>query len=142
MFALDFHHVFRGLYSDRLTKLAARGNLGYPVATIAFYGPNDIQASKLVISIVPSDNPDDGLLEQKKWSSDTADLRYDGKLAREALDLIDKHGAKSVAMPATIIGCPHEEGTDYPEGDACPQCPFWKGRDRFAGTGISTRRAD
>jgi len=30
-----------------------------------------------------------------------------------------------------IIGCPHEEGTDYPEGKSCPQCPFWAGRDRF-----------
>jgi hypothetical protein len=30
-----------------------------------------------------------------------------------------------------IIGCPHEEGTDYPEGASCPQCPYWAGRDRF-----------
>jgi hypothetical protein len=29
---------------------------------------------------------------------------------------------------------PHEERIDYPEGEACPQCPFWAGRDRFAGT--------
>jgi hypothetical protein len=134
--------VFRGLYSDRLAKLAGRGNLGYPVATIAFYGPDDTRASKLVISIVPTDDPDDGLIEQRRWFSDTADLRDDGKLAREALDLIAKHGAKSLAMPPTIIGCPHEEGTDYPEGAACPQCPFWKGRDRFAGTGISAGRDD
>jgi hypothetical protein len=132
--------MFRGLYSERLTKLARRGDLGYPVATIAFYGPTASQASKLVISIVPSDDPKDGLLEQRKWFSDTADLRFDAKLAREALDLIAKHGAKSVAMPETIIGCPHEEGTDYPEGSACPQCPFWNGRDRFAGSGISTSR--
>lgn len=134
--------MFRGLYADRLRKLAGRGNLGYPVATIAFYGPDDLRASKLVISIVPSDNPDDGLIEQKKWFSDSTDLRYDGKLAREALDLIAKHGAKSVAMPATIIGCPHEEGTDYPSGEACPQCAFWKHRDRFAGTELSTMRSD
>ena len=134
--------MFRGLYADRLTKLAGRGSLGYPVATIAFYGPDDSRASKLVISIVPSANREDGLIEQKKWFSDTTDLRHDGKLAREALELIAKHGAKSVAMPATIIGCPHEEGTDYPEGGACPECPFWKDRDRFAGTGIPTRRGD
>jgi hypothetical protein len=30
-----------------------------------------------------------------------------------------------------IIGCPHEEGIDYPEGKSCPQCPYWAGRDRF-----------
>ncbi len=32
-----------------------------------------------------------------------------------------------------ILGCPHEEGIDYAVGEACPQCPHWAGRDRFAG---------
>jgi hypothetical protein len=35
-------------------------------------------------------------------------------------------------MTQEIIGCPHEEGIDYPEKEDCPQCPFWKGRDRWA----------
>jgi hypothetical protein len=41
--------------------------------------------------------------------------------------------AKSVAIADRIIGYPHEEGLDYPEGEWCPQCPFWKGRDRWSG---------
>jgi Protein of unknown function (DUF1186) len=36
-----------------------------------------------------------------------------------------------------IIGCPHEEGIDYPLGRACPQCPFWAGIDRFTQEPIS-----
>jgi hypothetical protein len=36
-------------------------------------------------------------------------------------------------MADRIIGCPHEEGIDYPEGEECPLCPFWKGRDRWSG---------
>jgi hypothetical protein len=32
-----------------------------------------------------------------------------------------------------IIGCPHEEGVDYPEGQSCPRCPFWAHRDRWSG---------
>jgi len=124
--------VFRGLYSDRLAKLASRGHHGHPVVTIAFYGPDDTRASKLVVSVLPSANEEDELLDQKKWFSDTGDLRDDGKLARETLALIAKYDAKSVAMPPTIIGCPHEEGPDYPVGEVCPQCPFWVGRDRFA----------
>lgn len=72
--------------------------------------------------------------DNQKWRiSDTGDLRDDGRLARETLALIAKYGAKSVAMPPTIIGCPHEEGPDYPVGEVCPQCPFWVGRARFAG---------
>jgi hypothetical protein len=36
----------------------------------------------------------------------------------------------SVAMTDGIIGCPHQEGIDY-EGEWCPLCEFWPGRDRF-----------
>jgi hypothetical protein len=34
-------------------------------------------------------------------------------------------------------GCPHEEGIDYPEGEPCPQCPFWTHRDRWTGKLLS-----
>jgi hypothetical protein len=34
-------------------------------------------------------------------------------------------------MTDRIIGCPHEEGIDYPDGQKCPQCPYWASRDRF-----------
>lgn len=36
-------------------------------------------------------------------------------------------------MIQEIIGYPHEEGLDYPEGDYFPECNYWKGRDRFSG---------
>jgi len=38
----------------------------------------------------------------------------------------------SVAMTDQIIGCPHQVGIDY-EGEWCPVCEFWRGRDRFTG---------
>jgi hypothetical protein len=44
-----------------------------------------------------------------------------------------ERAAKSVAMMEPIIGCPHEEGLDYPEGEPCPQCPFWAHRNRWTG---------
>jgi hypothetical protein len=126
--------VFRGLYADRIEKKARRGHAGYPVATIAFYGPDDTRASKLVFAVVPSDDPEAGLLAEQKWFSETTDLRFDAKLAREVLALIETHKCPTVAMPERIIGCPHESGKDYPEGEDCPQCRFWIGKDRFAGT--------
>jgi hypothetical protein len=36
-------------------------------------------------------------------------------------------------MTDKIIGCPHEEGIDYPDGEQCPVCPYWAGRDRWTG---------
>ncbi len=35
-----------------------------------------------------------------------------------------------------IMGCPHEEGKDNPEGEVCPKCPFWANIDRFTGETI------
>jgi len=34
-----------------------------------------------------------------------------------------------VAMAERVIGCPREEGIDYPAGEVCPECLLWKSRD-------------
>lgn len=36
-------------------------------------------------------------------------------------------------MTDRIMGCPHEEGIDYPSGQSCPECAYWIGRERFSG---------
>ena len=50
----------------------------------------------------------------------------------KVLAFLKDHAAKSVIVTDGLIGCPHEEGIDYPEGKSCPQCPYWAGHDRFA----------
>jgi hypothetical protein len=57
----------------------------------------------------------------------------DETICRQVVDFIEHHHACRVAMVDRIIGCPHEEGIDYPKGKSCPLCPFWKGRDRWTG---------
>jgi len=59
--------------------------------------------------------------------------------ARYAIDIQEsilarrrEHDARSLVMMEEFFSCPHEEGIDYPEGGSCPQCPFWKDRDRYA----------
>jgi hypothetical protein len=116
---------------DKLRKKVDRGFRGYPVATIAYYGPDDQRASKVVVGIVAAEGADADPME--KWYSDTTDLRSDSRVIEEILALLQKHGVKSVAAIGGIIGCPHQEGIDYPEGGSCPVCPFWKNRDRFTG---------
>jgi hypothetical protein len=46
----------------------------------------------------------------------------------EMKDFFLQHGVKSVAMSDGNMGCPHEEGLDFPHGEDCPFCPFWKGK--------------
>jgi hypothetical protein len=100
------------------------------MATIAFYGPDLSRASKVAVGIIHSEGaPAD---EMRSWFSDETDVRHDPSIARNIAEFIEAHGVRSVAMSAGIMGCPHQEGTDY-EGEWCPVCDFWKGRDRFTG---------
>ncbi len=114
----------------RLTKKAKKGFRGFPVATIAFYGPDARRASKVTVGIVMAEGQEPA--ELRRWFSEHADVREDPTAAEEILALIDGFGVRSVAMVDRIIGCPHEEGIDY-EGPTCPRCPYWAGRDRWTG---------
>ena len=114
----------------RLRKRAQRRFRGYPVATVALYGPDHTTATKLTVGIVPAENA--GVTDLRRWFSEGADIRNDVGVAEEVLAFIDAAGARSVVMTDRIIGCPHEEGIDY-EGSTCPACPFWAGRDRWTG---------
>ena len=108
----------------------ASGEGGYPLATLAFYGPDDRRASKVVASIMEDGN--DEAVRMRKWHSEEADVRHDAEIVAEVMAFIEEFGALSVAMPDRIIGCPHEEGIDY-LGRDCPECPFWANRDRWTG---------
>jgi hypothetical protein len=116
-----------------LQKRLKRGFRGYPVATVAFYGPDNQRAGKVVVGIVRSKGEE--VAELKRWFSD-ADARSDPVIIREMLEFIRIQGVRTVAGVDRIIGCPHEEGVDYPEGGVCPACPFWANRDRWTGETI------
>jgi len=114
-----------------LTKKARRGFRGYPAATIAFYGPDAHRATKVVVGIVRSEGGEPDPLE--RWYAEEGDIRKSPSVFEEILELIEREGVRSVVMPDRIIGCPHEEGIDYPEGEVCPMCPYWANRDRWTG---------
>lgn len=112
-----------------LRKLAARGFRGYPIATVAFYGPDNTVASKVAVGIVMGEDEEPVVMQ--RWFSDQTDVRRDSEIGAEIIEFIRPYGVKSVVATDRIIGCPHEAGKDYPVGQSCPKCPFWQGRDRF-----------
>ena len=116
---------------ERLHKRARMGFRGYPVGTIAFYGKDDKRACKVAAAVILGDDQPPAALE--RWWSDDTDIRYDEKIIRAVGEFLRKHEVRTIAIADKIMGCPHEEGKDYPEGEACPECPFWAGRDRFTG---------
>ncbi len=112
-----------------LGKKSRRGFRGFPAATVAFYGPTADFASKVAVAIIRDERSDPDPLQ--RWFSEDTDVRADPAVGEQVLAFLREHAAKSVVVTDGIIGCPHEEGIDYPEGKSCPKCPFWAGRDRF-----------
>jgi hypothetical protein len=118
-------------FLDRLKKRASRGAHGYPIASVAFYGPTDKFASRVVVGITAAEGADVEPLE--RWYSPDQDARKNPQVLKSVLQFLETQGVKSVVMPDRLLGCPHEEGKDYPEGEECPRCPYGQGRDRFTG---------
>jgi hypothetical protein len=110
----------------RLSKRAKRGFRGYPLATVALYGPDDRTATKFAVGIVPAEHAD--ATELRRWFLEGADIRNDADIAEEVLAFVAAAGARSVVTTDTIIGCPHEEGIDY-QGPTCAH----SGRDAIVG---------
>jgi hypothetical protein len=117
-----------------LSKKAQKGFRGFPVATVAFYGPSADLATKVVVAIIHGEGQEPDPLE--RWFSPDIDVRANAAVGEQVLALLKRHAPKSVVVTDGVLGCPHEEGIDYPEGHSCPHCPYWAGRDRFTGERI------
>jgi hypothetical protein len=126
--------VMKRHIKNPLQKKAKKGFRGYPLATIAYYGPNNETASKVAVGIIFQEGAEPTYLE--KWVLEQGDVRTDPTINEQIFQFIEKYPVRSVLMANRIIGCPHEEGIDYPEGDVCPKCPYWAHRDRWTGTTI------
>jgi hypothetical protein len=90
-----------------LTKRSNQGFRGYPVGTVAFYGPDDHRATKVAVGVVTREGAEPAELE--RWFSDESDVRDDEGFNRAIVEFIEHHGAKTVVLADGIIGCPHEE---------------------------------
>ena len=71
----------------RLRKRAKRGFRGYPIATVALYGPDDTRATELTVGIVPAEDAD--ATDLRRWFSEGADIRNDAGVTEEVLAFID-----------------------------------------------------
>jgi hypothetical protein len=102
------------------------------MATIAFYGPDASRTTKVVVSIIPTEDVEPG--EMRDWQIVHGDVRMKPEIAAEMIAFMESHGVRSTVMADGLMGCPHQEGIDY-DGEWCsdPARAFWHGRDRFTG---------
>jgi hypothetical protein len=95
----------------------------FPMATVALYGPDDKTTTKIAAGVFLQPGT---MLTMRRWVS--VNVLENPKVQREMLEFFDEYGVKTVVSAEQNIGCPHEEGPDFPVGEDCPFCPFWKGK--------------
>ena len=110
-----------------ILKKAIKGNRGYPLATLAFYGPTNKLATKVVLGIFQYENDDPVLI---KWYSQKIDIRTKPEIIDQIVTNLKDKKILSLLLKDTIYGCPHEEGIDYPTGDICKECSYWENKER------------
>jgi hypothetical protein len=95
----------------------------YPIGTMATYGPDDKTVTKIAAGIFVSEFAEPII---ERWVG--TGIMENAKIQEQIQKFFTKHGVKSVAATESNMGCPHEEGLDFPTGEDCPFCPFWKGK--------------
>lgn len=95
----------------------------FPIGTIARYGPNDTVTTKIVAGVL-LEVDEEVIIE--RWVG--TDVEENPKVQAGIQEFFAKHGVKSVVVTDRNMGCPHEEGEDFPIGEDCPFCPYWKGK--------------
>ncbi len=93
-----------------------------PIGTVALYGPDDKMTTKIVAGV----HNDDAEAIIERWVG--TGVKDNPKVQKDIEEFFAKHGVKSVAATDENMGCPHEEGEDFPVGEDCPFCPYWKGK--------------
>ena len=111
-------------------KPLAPGPPKFPIGTVAAYGPDNRRATKVVAAVFKRPGQKEPLALHR-WLIQVGDIRNDPVIAAEIAEFFKRHGVRHSAVTDRIIGCPHEEGIDYPLGGTCPHCPFWADIDRF-----------
>ncbi len=95
----------------------------YPLGTVAMYGPDDKTTTKLVAAVITGPDAEPVL---KRWVG--TGITDDERVQQELRTWFELHGVQQVVMSEGNMGCPHEEGEDFPVGEDCPFCPYWRGR--------------
>ncbi|MHC4444086.1 MAG: hypothetical protein ACYTBZ_07565 [Planctomycetota bacterium] len=106
----------------------AQAAKGPKLVTIAQYGPDDQTVTKVVAAVLREREKEARKL--KRWVG--TDITQSPKFRQELLEFIHQVQPEKIVLTRGVIGCIHESGKDYPQGQACPFCPFWKNRDRWA----------
>jgi hypothetical protein len=90
---------------------------------VSIYGSDDKTTTKIAAGVITSPTAEPII---RRWVA--TDVTSNPKVQREMKEFFMEHGVKSVAVSSANMGWPHEESEDCPQGEDCPFCPFWAGK--------------
>ena len=102
---------------------AGKGPPKFPIGTVATYGPDDKTVTKIVAGVFLHEFAEPII---ERWVG--TGIMENAKIQQQVEEFFTRHGVKSVTAVEGNMGCPHEEGEDFPVGEDCPFCPFWRGK--------------
>ena len=76
----------------------------------------------------------------ERWHSTEPEVPFDQELCGSILEFIAVNYVKSIAMSPGILGCPQEEGVDYPMRQKRQACPKLGKRRSLDGRGHRVNR--
>ncbi|RLC66193.1 MAG: hypothetical protein DRI48_05250 [Chloroflexi bacterium] len=126
---------------SRRRKPSSLPPVEYPIGTVAYYGPDDRTVTKIAAGVIESEDAEPIM---KRWRG--SDVATSSQVQKEIQEFFEAHKVQHVAVVDGVLGCPHEEGVDFPVGQECPYCPFWRGKQGIQvvpeqasapGTGVS-----
>lgn len=89
------------------SRARRRPEVEYPIATMAYYGPDDETITKIAVGIIESEDAEPIM---ERWYGEG--VATDPEVQAQIAGFIEAHGAQSVTMTDGVLGCPHEEGKD------------------------------
>jgi hypothetical protein len=112
-----------GTYVDHAIRVAEFSDFeldDLPVGVLAFYGPSPEKCTKAVATVV----------DLKKALIvavfDGPDVQRNQALLNKVFAFFKEHDVAQAVVFEELLGCEHEEGVDFEEGETCPLCPDWK----------------
>ena len=101
-------------------RTVVQSKTDFPVGTLVYFGSDDSTVTRIAAIIIPDPGLDPVI---HTWSG--LSISTDPQAVREIGEFFQYHKVISVVMTEGVVGCPHDEGIDYPFGSECPHCPFW-----------------
>ena len=114
---------YRKNRESELERLPSAAPVSYPIGTVATYGPDDKTTTKIAAGVIRRENAEPII---ERWVG--TNIMEDALVQQQLMEFFRRHYVKQVATCDGNMGCPHEEGEDFPHGEDCPFCPFWKGK--------------